>query len=143
MIRTRLTRFIAVFTMFAIAGVCLMTMVGLSLAYPEANTIFVYVVQFLLVNLTFASAIAGLYVLDTPKDEKGVGIRNLTPAGWILVAGTCNRMAGLAIVSAQLPSLAPYVIGSPRLVALLLLLPAFCLGWFVLTCMGIRVWRKG
>ncbi|WP_146528607.1 hypothetical protein [Novipirellula artificiosorum] len=90
-------------------------------------------------NLTAASTLAALYVLDTPADQKGFGIRNLAPAGWGLVAVTGNVMAAAAI---KPPPDFELLFFYPRLAAFFFGLPVFLVGWFLLSRFGFRIWRN-
>ena len=132
------------FGMLALSIGCLFAMVGLFLAGPATNTLTGAGVLILLGNVTFASVGAGFYLLDSPADRKTFGIRNLTLAGWGLVAVTANVMAGAAWGISCFPEYAP-LLASGRIAvfaAVLTGLAVFLVGWFTLSRFGCLVWRK-
>ncbi|WP_145345788.1 hypothetical protein [Rosistilla ulvae] len=113
-------------------------MVGILMAGPVVNTLASTVTIVLFGNLAAAATYSGLYVLDAQADQQSSGIRNLTPAGCCLVAVTFNVMAGVAI-GTPAEYAAPF--SSPRTAALIIGLPVFLAGWFLLSRFGFRVWK--
>lgn len=135
----RLRRLAAGFGLFALAFGFFLILVCLLLNGPAVNTFVSGGLLVLFGNLAAISTVAGLHVLDTPTDQKGFGIRNLTYAGWGLVAVTGNVMVA-AVIGTALEYLPLFV--SPRAAALLIGLPVFLAGWFLLSRFGFAVWRK-
>ena len=132
----QLLRFMAGYGLFAVGLGCLVPMLAILISIPQSNAFIDCGVILLFANLAFASVISGMFVLEH------LSLKVLTRAGWILHFGIFNLMVGIALGMAYSTSLAPYLAGSVRVVAVLVLLPAFCLGWFVLSRFGIRIYRE-
>src|ERR1700733_15312604 len=97
----------AALALLALAVGCLFAMVGLLITQPALTTFGSVGLLVLFGNLTFASTVAGLYLLDSGADQKRIGIRNLTAAGWGLVAITANIIFGAALGIGQIPEYVP------------------------------------
>lgn len=132
-----IANFFAGIGLFAMAFGFLIGMIILITAVP-ANAFARSTIIVLFGNLAVAATFAALYVLDAPSKRRVSSVRMLTPVGWCLMAFTANLMAGVAMIpSAPLP-----LRMSPRILGVLVGLPTFLVGWFLLSRFGFRVWRK-
>ena len=142
----RLASLTAGFGLLALSIGWLITAVSLLLAGPAVDTLAGAGILVLLGNLTFVSAFAGLYLLDAPTNRKTIGVRNLTLAGWGLIAITANVMAGVLILTSYFfPEYTTLLVSGTTVrfaPPVLIGLPVFLAGWFLLSRFGCRVWRK-